>query len=118
MSRTAVIGPKLLATCSTRSTSSGADVGPTTISVAAGASATARTRSHPRDVRVERHRDQDREAQVEQEVVGADALDVQPFLENPQEDRADEGSHDGARSTLQQGPADDRGGDRLEEDRV
>src|SRR6266487_4319270 len=81
MSRSAVIGPKLLRTCSTRSTSSGAEVGPTIFSFVSVASATAGTGSHPGDVCVERHRDQDRETQIQVEVVCAYAFDVQPVAQ-------------------------------------
>src|SRR5450759_902508 len=77
-SRSAVVGPKLLEMCSTRSTSSGAEVGGTIFSPG---SAKARPRAHALDVDVHRHRDQDREAQVEVQVVGAHALDYQPVVE-------------------------------------
>src|ERR1700761_4146235 len=65
MSRSALIGPNDFLTCSTRSTSSWAVCGPTIRSWGTETSATARPRSHPGDVRVERHRDQDRDTEVE-----------------------------------------------------
>src|ERR1700730_8224235 len=74
MSRSAVTGPKRLAMCSTRRTSSGAEVGATTFSAATARSANARSLPHALDVDVHRHRDHDREAEIEVEVVGADAL--------------------------------------------
>src|SRR5579875_1132024 len=75
MSRSAVIGPKRLAMCSTRSTSSGALTGATTRSPVTVCSATARPPAHPLDVDVDGHRDDDRDPQVQVLVVGADALD-------------------------------------------
>ena len=77
MSRSAVTGPKRLATCSTRRTSSAAAVGATTCSPVMPVSANAGPLSHPADVRVGGHRDDDRQAQVEAQVVGVDALDDQ-----------------------------------------
>src|SRR3954447_18212211 len=59
-SRRAVTGPKRLETFSTRRTSS--DTAPP---------------SHPADVDVDDHRDQDRDAEDEVEVVGVDALERQ-----------------------------------------
>src|SRR5437868_4690785 len=75
MSRSAVVGPNDLVTCSTRSTSSSARDGPTIFSGGISALATARSGAHARHVRVEGHRDQDRQAEVQVEVVGAHALD-------------------------------------------
>src|ERR1700689_2726321 len=104
-SRSAVTGPKRLAMCSTRSTSSGAELGPTT-SCSTVRSATAGVPpAHTSDVDVGGHRDDDREARVEEQVVGVDALQDQPVLEDAQEQRADEGADDGARTAGQQGPA-------------
>src|SRR6202012_5286591 len=71
MSRRAVVGPKLLAMCSTRSTSSGAELGPTTGS-RIGSSGTTGPLSDALDIYVEHHRDDDRDAEVEIEVVRAD----------------------------------------------
>src|SRR3954453_5507964 len=117
MSRRAVVGPKLLTTFSTRSTSSSAVVAPTTFSTGV-TSATARPRSHPRDVGVERHRDQNGQTQIEVEVIGADALDVQPVAQHPEEDRPDQPTDHGARTSLKQGPTDPRRRDPLEQDVV
>src|ERR1700743_1499498 len=63
MSRSALIGPKLFLTCSTRSTSSSAVWTPTIRSSGTLTSATARPDPHALDVGVERHRDQDRDAE-------------------------------------------------------
>src|SRR6202035_2137790 len=74
-SRSAVTGPKRLAMCSTRRTSSGADSGPTTADAGVAASAKAgMSTPRARDEHVRRHRDDDREAGVEQQVVRVDAL--------------------------------------------
>src|SRR5712691_828889 len=78
-SRSAFVAPKLLAMCSTRSTSSDAEVGATIFSPG---SAKARPRAHALDVDVDRHRDQDRQPEVEVEVVCADALDDQAIVEH------------------------------------
>src|ERR1700761_9856916 len=102
MSRSALMGPKLFLTCSTRSTSSSAVWGPTIRSWGMEASATARPRPHPGDVGVERHRDEDRETEIEVEVVRADSLEVQAILEDPQEDGPDERSDHRARSPLEE----------------
>src|SRR3954451_5952134 len=72
-SRSAVTGPKRLATFSTRRTSS--DTAPP---------------SHPADVDVDDHRDEDRDAQDEVEVVGIDALERQPVAQDAEEQRAEE----------------------------
>src|SRR5207245_664905 len=80
-SRSAVTGPKRLAMCSTRRTSSGADSGPTIASAGVAASAKPgmpSTRARHEDVR--RHRDDDRKTGVEEQVVGVDALEDQPVL--------------------------------------
>src|ERR1700758_440144 len=70
MSRSAVTGPKRLAMCSTRSTSSGDEVGPTASGPWLGASATAgMPPARARDVHVGGHRDDDRKPRVEQQVV-------------------------------------------------
>src|ERR1019366_8333176 len=92
--RSAVVGPKLLEMCSTRSTSSGAEVGGTIFSAGIGCSAKARPRAHALDVDVDRHRDKDRQAEVEVEVVGADALDDQPVVEQAEEQGADQSADD------------------------
>src|SRR5919199_4974308 len=65
MSRSASTGPKRLLTFSTRRTSS----------------ATACPRPHSRDVGVGGHRDDDRDAEVEAQVIGVDALDDQAVVE-------------------------------------
>src|SRR3954471_22950273 len=87
MSRSAVTGPKRLATCSTRSTSSDARAssGWTTRSSAKPAPL-----PHAGDVDVDDHGEQDRHAQDEVQVVGVDALEGQAVAQDPEEDRADE----------------------------
>jgi hypothetical protein len=99
-------------------TSSSAVAGATICPADTVLSATAGSRPHARHVLVERHGDEDGQAQVEGVVVGADALDDQAVLEDAQEDRADERADDRARSALQQRAADDGGRDGLEQDRV
>src|SRR5271165_6373330 len=94
-SRRAVTGPKRLAMCSTRSTSSGAELGPTTFISDAGASATAGVPpSHPAHVHVGRHRHDDRQAEIEQFVVRVHSLQDKTILEHPQEQGTDERPHD------------------------
>src|ERR1700732_1002617 len=89
-SRSAVTGPKRLAMCSTRRTSSGADSGPTIVGADVAASAKARISApRARDEHVRGHRDDDRETGVEQKVVGVDALEDQAVLENAEEQRSD-----------------------------
>src|SRR5919197_18092 len=109
MSRSAVTGPNFLLTCSTRRTSSAASFGATMCSPVMPLSANARPLSHARDVSVGGHRDDDRQAQVEAQVVGVDALDDQPVAQGAEEQRADERTDDGARPTGEQRAADDRG---------
>src|SRR3954453_22813609 len=82
MSRSAVTGPKRLATCSTRSTSSAAVAGATSRPPSTGWSAPDGPLAHAGDVGVGRHRDEDRDAEVEAEVVGVDALDDQPVAQD------------------------------------
>src|ERR1044072_6243659 len=89
MSRRAVTGPKLLVMCSTRRTSSDAAVGATMCSPLIAWSANARPLSHASDVGVGSHRDDDREAEVEAQVVGVDALDDQAVAQDAEEQRAD-----------------------------
>src|SRR3954469_4662594 len=70
-SLSAVTGPKRLAMCSTRRTSSGAEPGPATPCAGVVASATAGMPSaRAADEHVGAHRDDDRQAAVEQQVVG------------------------------------------------
>src|SRR5271163_4104691 len=88
-SRSAVTGPKRLAMCSTRSTSSGAELGPTTSCSASRSTTAGVPPAHTSDVDVRRHRDDDSEARVEEQVVRVDSLQDQPILEDPQELRAD-----------------------------
>src|ERR1700691_1127612 len=90
-SRSAVTGPKRLAMCSTRRTSSGAEVGPTTSCSMSGSATSAVPPARTSDEDIGGHRDDDREARVEQQVVGVDALQDQTILEDAQEQRADEG---------------------------
>src|SRR5882757_7585494 len=86
-SRSAVTGPKRLAMCSTRSTSSGAELGGTTGSTEDGfASATAAVPpASATHVDVGGHRHDHGEAGVEQQVVGVDSLQDQAVLEDAQE---------------------------------
>src|SRR6266545_3744603 len=70
--------------------------------------ANSRPRSDPADVGVGGHRDDDRHAQIEAQVVGVDALDDQPVPQSAKEQRADQGAHDGARAAGEQRAADDR----------
>src|SRR3954447_14677365 len=72
-SRSAVTGPKRLATFSTRRTSS--DTAPP---------------SHPADVHVDDHRNQDPDAEDEVEVVRVDALEHQPVAQDAEEQRAEQ----------------------------
>src|ERR671930_1365654 len=69
-SRSAVTGPKRLETCSTRRTSSVSD---------------ATAPPHAPDVDVDHHRDQDRQAEDEVQVVGIDALQGQPVTQDAEE---------------------------------
>src|SRR5579863_3603140 len=85
-SRSAVTGPKAFAMCSTRSTSSGADAGATTCSTKVS-SAKAGPPSCSPDVHADPHRQQDRKAEEEIEVVRVDALDREPVLEHTEEER-------------------------------
>src|ERR671922_142579 len=87
MSRSAVTGPKRLATCSTRSTSSDARAssGDTTRS-----SATAAPFPHAPDVDVDDHRAEDRAAEDEVEVVGVDAFERQAVAQDAEEQRAEQ----------------------------
>src|SRR5213595_3673558 len=80
-SRNAVTGPKRLAMRSTRSTSSGADAGPITFS-ARGTSATPVAPARALHVHVHGHRDDDREACVEQQIVRIHSLQDQAVLED------------------------------------
>src|SRR5437588_10630564 len=90
-SRSAVTGPKRLAMCSTRRTSSGADSGPTTAAAPVAASAkSGMPFARAGHEHVRRHRDHDREAAVEEFVVGVHALQDQSVLEDPDEQCADE----------------------------
>src|ERR1019366_3337799 len=101
-SRSAVVGPKLLEMCSTRSTSSGAEVGATIFSAGSDCSAKTGPCAHALDIDVEGHRDQDREPQIQVEIVGADALDDQAVVEHAEEQRTDQGADDRSRPTQQQ----------------
>src|ERR1700758_4539382 len=83
-SRSATTGPKRLAMCSTRRTSSGAEVGPPTGSGAAPPATAARPPAHAPHVHVRGHRHDDREPEVEEQVVGGRALQDQAVLEDPE----------------------------------
>src|SRR5438105_7250986 len=118
MSRSAVIGPKRLATCSTRSTSSGADAGAAAGWTRGWSATRALPPSRALDVHVHRHRHDDRKARVEQKVVGVDPLQDQAVLENPQEERSYQRADDRARPTRQQRAADHARGDGEKKDFV
>src|SRR5215217_6581255 len=81
ISRSAMTGPNRLDTFSTRRTSSSANAGPL---------------SHSPDIRVRRHRDDDRQAEVEAQIVRVDALDDQAVAQQAEEQRADQRTGDGA----------------------
>src|SRR5436190_16585686 len=98
--------------CSTFSTSSASTPA---LSPATGASAMDRAPSDPLDEDVDRHRDQDRDPEVEVEVVGIDALDDQAVVEDAEKHGADQRPDDGPRPAGQQGSADHRRGDPLEQ---
>src|SRR5438270_13145541 len=85
MSRSAVIGPNRLATCSIRSTSSSAVVGPTIRSPASVWSATARPQAYPPHQHIQRHGENDRDPQPQVHIGGGDALEVEAVLENAEE---------------------------------
>src|SRR5207247_6457645 len=92
-SRRAVTGPKRLETCSTRRTSSGI----------------AAPLPHAADVDVDAHRDEDRDAEDEVQVVGVDALDGQPVAQDAQKQRAEQRADHGPLPAGQKGAADHRG---------
>src|SRR5271166_4231454 len=85
MSRSAEIGPNCLATCSTRSTSSGASWSPSIRSPAKAWSGTAGPQTQTAHQDVERHRDDDRDPDVQVLVVGAHTSDHESVLENAEE---------------------------------
>src|SRR5271166_7023549 len=114
-SRSAVTGPKRLAMCSTRSTSSGAETGGTMTSAGEG-SATSGSPAHALDIHVGAHRQDDRKAEIEEQVVGVDALQYQAVAQDAQEQCPDQRSHDRPRSARHDRAADHRRGDRKEED--
>src|SRR5271166_3148705 len=119
-SRSAVTGPKRLAMCSTRRTSSGDDSGPTArngegcrpaspggveeglapASPAGGGVGLSATMPSPNalDVDVRGHGHDDRKAGVEQLVVRVHALQDQAVQEHAEEQRPDEGADDGPRA--------------------
>src|ERR1700686_33879 len=96
-SRSAVTGPKALAMCSTRSTSSGAATGSTMCSAGIAWSANAGPPSRAPHVDVDPHREQDRQPEVEVEVVGVDALEREAVLQHAEEQRAEQRADDRAR---------------------
>src|SRR4051794_23851412 len=102
MLRNAVTGPKRLLTPSTRRTSC-------PVAAPAVVSATSTALPHPTDVHVDDHRDEDRDAEDEVQVVGADALDGEAVAQDAEEQRADERADRGALAAGQQRAADDRG---------
>src|SRR5215218_8844658 len=117
-SRSAVIGPKPLLICSTRRTSFSPEVGATTRSAAASGSGNRSPPSHAADKYVCRHRDDDRGALIEAQVVGVHALDYQAVLQDPQEEGPDQRPDHGPGAAGQQGAADHSRRDAVEEDRV
>src|SRR3954453_14989755 len=104
MSRSAVTGPKRLEMCSTRSTSSEARA---SSAVRIRSSAKGAPLSHASDVHVDDHRDEDRHAQDEVEVVGVDPLQGQAVAQDAEEDRAEERADGGALAAGEQRAADD-----------
>src|SRR4029079_334746 len=96
ISRSATTGPKRLLIPSTRRTSSGTD---------------ASSCPDAADVRVGRHREDDRQPEVEAQVGGVDALDDQAVVEDAEQQRAEQRPDHGARAAGQQRAADDRGRD-------
>src|SRR3954469_17942511 len=106
MSRSAVTGPKRLATRSTRSTPSSARA---SSGVTMRSSAKAAPLSDASDVDVDDHRDEDRDAQDEVEVVGVDALEGQAVAQDAEEQRAAQRPARGALTAREQGAADHRG---------
>src|SRR5436305_7660675 len=95
-SRSAVIGPKRLAMCSRRSTSSDAELGPTMCSSATVWSGTSGPGPNATDKHVQAHGDDDRDPEVEILVVGVHALERQPVLEDPDEQSAEQRADDRA----------------------
>src|SRR5579875_2161426 len=120
MFRSAIVGPNRLATFSTRMTSSsvGVSVSMTRVFGMSEPSAKTGPRSDAGDVDVDRHRDEDREADVEELVVRAHALEDEPVVDDAQEQRADERADDRSVAADEQRAADDGRGDRLEEELV
>src|SRR2546430_12933982 len=105
-SRSAVTGPKRLAMCSTRSTSSGAEAvgtvgsGGTARSGSgdgAGSATTGLPPADTADIDVCGHRHDHGEARVEEQVVRLHALEDQPVLEDAEEQGAHQRAHHGAR---------------------
>src|SRR3954471_23624275 len=96
-SRSAVTGPKRLATFSTRRTSS--DTAPP---------------SHATDIDVDDHRDEDRHAEDEVQVVGVDALERQPVAQDAEEQRAEERADPRPLAAREQRAADPRRRPRAE----
>src|SRR5262245_38205960 len=88
MSRSAVTGPNFLLTCSMRRSSSDAVGGATTCSPVIPDSANACPLPHAGDIGIGGHRDDDRQAEVEAQVVGVDALDDQAVAQHAEEQRA------------------------------
>ena len=74
-----------------------------------------RAGDEPVELRVQRHRDDDHDADPHVEVVRADADHRQPVLEDADEDRADEGADDRSAPAGERRPADHAGADRVED---
>src|SRR3954453_10288445 len=104
MSRSAVTGPKRLEMCSTRSTSSDARA---SSGVTMRSSAKAAPLSDASDVDVDDHRDEDRDAEDEVEVVGVDALEREAVAQDAEEQRAEQRAGRGALAAGEQRAADD-----------
>src|SRR5690242_5310427 len=105
MSRSAVTGPKRLATFSTRRTSSSAR---DSAAVTIRSSGTAAPLPHASHVDVDDHRDEDRHAEDEVEVVGVDPLQRQAVAQDAEEERAEQRPDRGALAAGEQRAADDR----------
>src|SRR5436305_10203077 len=95
-SRSAVIGPKRLAMCSSRSTSSDAELGPTMCSSATVRSGTPGSGPDAADKHVQAHGDDDRDTEIEVLVVRVHALERQAVLKDPDEQSAEQRADDRA----------------------
>src|SRR3954464_7221148 len=85
ISRSAVTGPKRLATSSTRSTSSPDRASSAEMTLSWIESSDTAAPPHPSHVGIDDHRAQDGHAQDEVQVVGVDALERQAVAQDPEE---------------------------------